>query len=288
MTTPSDDALLFDVDVPAPPTPVGRLLALADLYTQHNDKVDLLLFGRAEEQDPSDYAASARRLERESLAAVKAIQDQRLRASDRLSDAVVRLKQLAYLSGGATRYLTAGQQALPPADTEHERPGLHRRVGRYAWLARELTALAPREAVECAARIAGEMRRRSPAGTTADDLGPEQRGVLLEVACGHICVARDLGRQHVYFRYTFVGVDMLRQLEAQGLISREAASAPPSFRGGLPRDRVRLTARGIAALGALIEPPPTLRFPPAARPVPATATQPAAGPSASAGRPAIR
>ncbi|MEV5878086.1 hypothetical protein AB0L75_28435 [Streptomyces sp. NPDC052101] len=291
MTTPPDDALLFDVDVSVPPTPVGRLLALADLYTQHNDKVDLLLFGRAADPDPSDYAASARRLERETLAAIKAIQDQRLRASDTVTDAVVRLKQLAYLSGGATRYLTAAQQTLPPADTANERPDPRRGLGQYARLARELTALAPREAVECAARIAGEMRRRRPAATAAapvDELDPEQRSVLLEVACGHIAVARDLGRQHVYFRYTFVGVEELRRLDAEDLIARESASAPPSFRGGLPRDRVRLTARGIATLGALIEPPPTLRFPPAARPVPTAASQPAAGPSASTGRSATR
>ncbi|MFF3694089.1 hypothetical protein [Streptomyces sp. NPDC002221] len=39
MTTSPTDALLFDV--PPPPTPVERLLHLADQYTQHNDALDL-------------------------------------------------------------------------------------------------------------------------------------------------------------------------------------------------------------------------------------------------------
>ncbi|MFI9719800.1 hypothetical protein ACIHFE_09120 [Streptomyces sp. NPDC052396] len=38
MTTPPSDALLFEV--PAPLTPIERLLVLADQYTRHNDAID--------------------------------------------------------------------------------------------------------------------------------------------------------------------------------------------------------------------------------------------------------
>ncbi|AJC55084.1 hypothetical protein [Streptomyces sp. 769] len=40
MTEPHTESLLFDVA--PPPTPVERLLHLADQYTQHNDALDLL------------------------------------------------------------------------------------------------------------------------------------------------------------------------------------------------------------------------------------------------------
>ncbi|CAM5385391.1 putative protein OS=Streptomyces fumanus OX=67302 GN=GCM10018772_25040 PE=4 SV=1 [Streptomyces fumanus] len=44
MTPPAPDGTpLFDVDVPMPRPPVEQLLALAGLYTRHNDRIDLLL-----------------------------------------------------------------------------------------------------------------------------------------------------------------------------------------------------------------------------------------------------
>ncbi|MET9832785.1 hypothetical protein ABZ078_26575 [Streptomyces sp. NPDC006385] len=104
MTTPPDPdhAPLSDVDVPVPPTPVERLLALADLYTQHNDRIDLTLSGCAP-HDPDASVALARRLEREALACIKTVRQQRLPPIEPVSSAVVRLKQIAYLTSGATR-----------------------------------------------------------------------------------------------------------------------------------------------------------------------------------------
>ena len=63
MTTPPANALLFEV--PAPPTPVERLLALAAHYTQHNDTLDLLLTSPTE-PDPGAHVASAQRLASET------------------------------------------------------------------------------------------------------------------------------------------------------------------------------------------------------------------------------
>jgi hypothetical protein len=114
-TTPPDldHGPLFDVDAPVPLTPVERLLALADLHTQHNDRIDLLLAGRAS-CDLDASVSSARRLEREALASLKTVRQQRLPAIEPVASAALRLKQIAYLTSGATRYLTAAQRALPP------------------------------------------------------------------------------------------------------------------------------------------------------------------------------
>ncbi|MER6566953.1 hypothetical protein ABT288_12340 [Streptomyces sp. NPDC001093] len=123
MTTPPDPdhAPLFEVDAPVPLMPVERLLALADLYTRHNDRIDLLFAGRAS-HDPGASVSSAHRLEREALASIKTVRQQRLPAIEPVSSAVVRLKQIAYLTSGATRYLAAAQHALPEGDAEHAPP----------------------------------------------------------------------------------------------------------------------------------------------------------------------
>jgi hypothetical protein len=165
----------------------------------------------------------------------------------------VRLKQCAYPSGGAARYLTAAQHALPPDAPDQHRPALRRGTDQYVRLARELTP--PQTAVDAASRIAGHLPRPAPTNTLVPGLDPAQHSVLLEVARGHLAVGEDLGRQRVHYHHVIVGIDRLRQLEAQGLTTREP-SAAPFFRGGPPRDRARLTALGIATLGAHIEPAP--------------------------------
>lgn len=151
MTTPPADALLFDV-----PTPVERLLLLAERYTRHNDTVDLLLC-RSALSGSDAHAASARQLASETRDVIKTVDDQRLYASAGLADAVVRLKQLAYLRAEA-----AGQD-MPPA--------------------RELTAPAPEAVVNSAARIAAEMRRRPNASASPHArLTAVQRAALREPA----------------------------------------------------------------------------------------------------------
>ncbi|MEU9443239.1 hypothetical protein AB0D42_20455 [Streptomyces sp. NPDC048304] len=270
MTTPPDPdhTPLFDVDAPVPLTPVERLLALADLYTQHNDRIDLLFAGRAS-HDPDAYVSSARRLERETLASIKAVRQQRLPAIEPVTSAVVRLKQIAYLTSGATRYLTAAQQALPEGDAEPARPDPRRGLGQYLRLARELTALAPAAVVESTTHIAARLPERARSNTTVPGMDATQRGTLLEVARGHVIVTEQYG-QRGYGHTVTVDIDVLRHLEDQNLVTREPASAPPFFPGGPLRDRVRLTSLGLSVLSTVINSPLHLGLA-AARPVPAPA-----------------
>ncbi|MEV6807789.1 hypothetical protein [Streptomyces sp. NPDC051132] len=269
MTTPPDpDTPLFDVDAPVALTPVERLLALADLYTQHNDAIDLLFTGRAP-LPPDAYVSSSHRLERETLASIKAVRQQHLPAVEPVTSAVVRLTQTAYLTGGATRYLAAAQQAVPDKDAEGRRPDPRRGFGQYLRLARELTALAPAAIVASATQIATRLPQRARSTTAVPGLDTAQRGALLEVAQGHVAVT-DQYNQRGYRHTVPVSVDVLRHLEAQGLVERESTTVPPLFPHGPSRDRVRLTALGIAVLSTVIT---TVHMPgpPATRPVPAPA-----------------
>ncbi|MFD3580864.1 hypothetical protein [Streptomyces sp. NPDC058683] len=244
MTTPHTDGLLFEVA--PPPTPVERLLLLADQYVQHNDTLDRLLRAGSP-SEPDAHAASAQRLASATHAAIKAVTDERLYASDELSDAVVRLQQLAFLSSAST------DQRLP--------------------MARTLTALAPEAATGCAETIADEFRRRRWTSTTdAPDhqLTSAQRTALWEIACGHVVATSSLARQYVHYRDERVLIGTLRSLEANGLAERVPKSASSAYVGGPLQDRVRLTAAGTTALAAAISRPPTAR-PPGTTPAPAPA-----------------
>lgn len=254
MTTPSDpdDTPLFNLDVPVPPTPVERLLALAGLYTQHNDQLDLLLFGPSPRPDPDACAASAHRLDRETLACLTALRRQPLPAIEPVRNAVVRLRQMAYLTGGATRYLTAAQHVRPPDGTDHKRPDPRRGFGQYIRLARELTALAPLTIIESAYPIAGRLPSRARSTTTVPTMDPDRRTALLEVARGHITVTGHDEHQRVHGHDTPVDTEMLRHLEAAGLVTHEPASAPSFLEGGPPRDRARLTTLGTRALSTVL------------------------------------
>ncbi|KUO04631.1 hypothetical protein [Streptomyces caeruleatus] len=255
-TSPDPDHTpLFDVDVPVAPTPVERLLALAGLYTQHNDRLDLLLFGPSPRPDPDACAASAHRLDRETLACITALRRQPLPAIEPVKNAVVRLKQLAYLTGGATRYLTAAQHVRPLDDADHTHPDLRRGFGQYVRLARELTALAPLTIIESAYPIAGRLPSRARSTTTIPTMDADRRTALLEIARGHIAVTGHDEHQRVHGHTVAVDTEMLRHLEAEGLVTREPASAPPFFPGGPPRDRARLTTLGTRALSTVLVSP---------------------------------
>ncbi|MEU5083708.1 MULTISPECIES: hypothetical protein [Streptomyces] len=270
MTTPPDpDTPLFDVAAPAALTPVERLLALADLYTQHNDAIDMLFAGRAPLPEDA-YVSSSHRLERETLAGIKAVRQQSLPAVEPVTSAVVRLKQTAYLAGGATRYLTAARQARPADDAGPAHPDPRRGFGQYLRLARELTALAPATIVASAAQIAARLPQRARSTTTVPGLDAAQRGALLEVAQGHVAVTDQYG-QRAYGHSVPVPVDVLRHLEAQGLVERQSTTVPPLFPGGPSRDRVRLTTLGTCVLSTVID-TPHIPSPPVASPVPAPAT----------------
>ncbi|MGP3756883.1 hypothetical protein [Streptomyces sp. IBSNAI001] len=237
--TPPDESLLFDV--PAPPTPVERLLMLADSYVQHNDMLDRLLLAGSQ-AEPNAHVASAQRLAVATRTAIKAITDQRLFESHELSDAVIRLQQLAFLGD---------------ASTEHRLP-----------TARMLTALAPETAMGCADSIVGELRRRRWSTTEAPvhQLPSPQHTALWEIACGNVVTISSLGRQYVHSRDTRVLIGTLRTLEDQSLVERVPQSAPPAYVGGPLQDRVRLTSAGTTALASTICLRPAAGSPPATTP----------------------
>lgn len=242
MTTPPGDDLLFEV--PAPPTPVERLLLLAGHYTQHNDTLDIVL-GAPTPPDPDAHVTSAQKLAAETRAAIKAVTSQPLFENIELSDALVRLKQLAYMSTEAARHAPR--------------------------LARELTALAPEAVIDSAARIAAETRRRnwSPCVTPEEQLTVTQCSALQEIARGHVVVTGSLDREYVHCREVRVLISTLRSLDSLGLTARTPNAAAPAFIGGTPQDRVHLTAAGTTALAAAIG------LPPAATAAPTTAALPA-------------
>ncbi|MEV0472533.1 hypothetical protein [Streptomyces prunicolor] len=229
MTMMPAESLLFDV--PPPLTPIERLLHLAGQYTRHNDALDLLL--RPETRpDPQAHGASARRLASDTRTAVRAIQEERLYESTELTECVVRLKQLAFLSAASA---DLGVKA-----------------------ARELTVLAPEAAVSCAAQLAAETRRRRP--TTA--IAPDERltaglhTALTQIACGHVVASSSLGREFTRSREPRVLMSTLRVLESNDLAKRIPNSAPGAYTGGPALDRVHLTPAGITALASVIAPPP--------------------------------
>ncbi|SBT92187.1 hypothetical protein GA0115233_104124 [Streptomyces sp. DI166] len=246
MTEPPAESLLFDVA--PPPTPVERLLHLADQYTQHNDALDLLL--RATDPPSDAHAASAQHLATDTQSAIKAIHGERLYESVELTETVMRLKQLAFLAGAS--------------------------VDLDARAARELTALAPEAAVGCAVTLAGETRRRRWTTAPAPDerLNAVHRTALAEIACGHVVASSSLGREFTRSREPKVLMSTLRSLETKGLAERTARSAPAAYIGGPPLDRVRLTSTGVTALASVIDAPPAgPRTAPGTtpRPLPATA-----------------
>lgn len=260
------DDLLFDV--PEPPTPVERLLALASDATRHNDALSLFRPTAVPVPVLGAHADSASQLAHTALAAVQAILDQQLYASADLIDAAVRIKQVAYLSGEAARHLAEAQAAVTAAALANPAlAGLPDGTVEQIQLAQELTALAPEAAVESATGIARETHRRRPSATTAaDGLATAELSALHAVARGHVVMAQSQARQYVHSRDGSVRIGTLRSLEGKGLIVRAPATAAPAFQGGPTQDRIRLTARGAAAVAAL------LTLPPAA---PASATAPA-------------
>ncbi|MGW0312699.1 hypothetical protein [Streptomyces flavidovirens] len=250
-TTPPADGLLFEV--PTPPTPVERLLLLADHYVRHNDMLDRLL-RTGSELEPEAHVASAHQLASVTHAAIKAVTDERLYESSELTDAVVRLQQLAYLSS---------------ASAEHRLP-----------MARALTALAPEAAVDCATSVAGEIRRRRWSATDDPDqqLTATQYTALWEIARGHVVATSSLGRQYVHYRDARVLIGTLRSLEAKDLVERVPKSAPSAYSGGPLQDRVRLTSAGATALASAIG------LPRDARAAPSTALAPVPTPAQTAAR----
>ncbi|MET9832784.1 hypothetical protein ABZ078_26570 [Streptomyces sp. NPDC006385] len=124
--------------------------------------------------------------------------------------------------------------------------------------------------MECATHIARRLPDRARSNTTVPGMNAAQRDALLDVACGNVVVTQQY-EQPGYGHTVTVDVEVLRHLEAQGLVTRKSASTPPFFPGGPPRDRVHLTALGICALSTVIDSSLHIHLP-AVRPVPTTAS----------------
>ncbi|MFJ4828841.1 hypothetical protein ACIP79_02720 [Streptomyces sp. NPDC088747] len=234
MTRPPEGFLF---EVAAPPTPVERLLLLADQYVQHNDLLDRLLRASSP-SEPDAHAASAQRLASAARTALKAVTDERLSRSPDLSDAAVRLEQLAFLSSASA------DQQLP--------------------MARTLTALAHEVAMGCADTLAHAIRHRQWTARDSPDqsLTAAHHSALWEIACGNVVATSSLGRQYVHCRDERVLMGTLRALEAKGLAERVPDTAPVAYAGGPLQDRVRLTPSGTTALAMAISSPPTRRAAP--------------------------
>ncbi|MFE4632232.1 hypothetical protein ACFRJ1_02480 [Streptomyces sp. NPDC056773] len=253
-----------------------RLLALADQFTQFNDQLARLQPAYAAAQGH----ASATSLVSACREAVQAIVEQPMYAGVALTEATVRIKQLAVLTGQASQHLSDAKALLadaPPPSETHTRSG---DITHRIQLARELTLLAPVAALESASALATEVQRRRPATATGGDpLAPSQRTALHATARGHVVIARYQGRESVHSRGNSVHIDTLRALEQSGLVAIEPGSAPPAFGAGPPRDRVRLTLTGAMALTAALGRSPRLPAltAPTALPARTTTAAPAKG-----------
>ncbi|MCY0942323.1 hypothetical protein [Streptomyces antarcticus] len=236
--------------LPAPPSPgtaspVVRLLALADQFTQHNDLLARLrpAYGAARGHASAAFLASA------CTEAVQAIQGHPIPATAAVEEATIRIKQLAYLTAGAAHHLAEAKGSLGAPASVPEQARATREISQQIALAQELTALGPIAAVEAATTIAVEIHRSSP-GTAAVHLTPAERTALHAAARGHLAIGGSGDREHVHSRSDSVRIDTVLALEQRGLTSREPTSAPPAFDGGPPPDRVRLTFSGAMAVAA--------------------------------------
>ncbi|WP_327303670.1 hypothetical protein OG730_08645 [Streptomyces sp. NBC_01298] len=227
-----------------------RLLALADQFTQFNDQLARLQPAYAAAQGHS----SANSLVSACREAVQAIVEQPMYGGVALTEAAVRIKQLAVLTGQAVRHLADAKELLATAPPPSDTPTRSGDIAHLIELACELTLLAPVAAVDSASTLATEVQRCRPATTTgADALAPAQRAALHATARGHVVIARHQGREAVHSRSNSVHIDTLRALEQAGLVAVEPGSAPPAFGTGPPRDRVRLTLTGAMALTAALD-----------------------------------
>ncbi|MFZ3548812.1 hypothetical protein ACODT3_25005 [Streptomyces sp. 4.24] len=247
-----------------------RLLALGDQFTQHNDGLARLraAYGAARGHTSAQILVSA------CLEAVQAIEAQPMHASDAVTEAAVRIKQLAYLTGQAVRHLAEAEALLGARASESDPAPRSEEVDRQIQLARELTALAPAAAVESATAIAAEIHRHRPsASTAADGLTPAERTALQATARGHVVIGRRQAGEYAHSRDSTVHIDTLRALEGKGLIAFEPACAPPAFDGGPPHDRIRLTLNGALSVAAFLGhgPHTPARSAPTARPARPTA-----------------
>ncbi|MCX5126811.1 hypothetical protein [Streptomyces sp. NBC_00347] len=247
-----------------------RLLALGDQFTQHNDSLARLrpAYGASRGHASAQFLVSA------CLEAVQAIEDQPMYASIALTEATVRIKQLAVLTGQAVRHLAEAKTLLGNPTSEAEPPSRGGEVEHQILLARELTALAPAAAVESASAVAAEIHRRRPATpVAAEGLTPAERTALHATARGHVVIGRRQGHDYVHSRDSSVHIDTLRALEGRGFLAIEPAGAPPAFHGGPPHDRVRLTLSGALSVATFLGhgPHTPVRATPTARPARAAA-----------------
>ncbi|MCX5270042.1 hypothetical protein [Streptomyces virginiae] len=275
MSSPTD-ALLFDVPASRPPS--EQLLDLAADYTRFNDALSLFRPTAASGPALGAHSASVARLTRAALASIQAVHDQWPYLNAAMVEATVRIKQLAYLSGGAAHHLSEAQAAVTGAAlADPDGTSLPDSVNRQMQLARELTALAPEAALASATGIARETQRRHPTAQSATaGLNAAELAALHATALGQVVVTQSQAREYVHSRTGVVRIGTLRSLEVKGLITRDPATAPPAFDGGPPQDRIRLTSDGVTVTVSVLA-LPTAAAGPTALSVPRAPTASAPG-----------
>lgn len=255
--------------IPDRPSPVVRLLALADQFTQHNDQLARL--------QPAYGATwghtSAQVLVTACLEAVQAIVDEPMYAGVTVTEATVRIKHLAVLTGQAVRHLAEAKAQHRAPASPSDQPFRGGEVAHQIQLAQDLTILAPAAALESASAVASAIHHRRPATTTGTDaLALAERTALHATARGHVVIGRREGREYAHSRDGSVHLNTLRALEHAGLIAVQPGSAPPPFGEGPPHDRVRLTPSGAMAVTAFLGRSIRTPAPPATSALPARTT----------------
>ncbi|MBP5935450.1 hypothetical protein [Streptomyces acidiscabies] len=261
---------------PHAPSSPQRLLALADLYTRLNDSLYAPTALRSTAA-MMDSIRTAHRAVHATLRTADLLTDLPPPLSDVELDARTQLTQLGLLTSTAVRHLTTACDVLlamlynaedGTKPVELADPTSVSEAAKHLRLAETLTALAPQAAVEQAQRV-GEyiaLRRAGPAAPPAVRLSPVQRAALHAIACGHIRIWTDLGKEYVSCRYPRPSLGTIRSLEARELVAHRLL--PPRIPGAVPNRRLFLTAQGIAVLADGFGRPQRPRTTGPARPAP--------------------
>ncbi|MCZ4103536.1 hypothetical protein [Streptomyces sp. H39-C1] len=256
MTTPSRDGQ----HAAPPPTAPEQLLELAGDFSRHNDALTALTAtGPSATSNVLQHVAFTQCLARETLTAIAVIKRQPLHHTHQVQDALVRLKQLAYLTTEAADHLldavdlmrAAREQGAGSPDQLAAHPEPLRAAFRRIQLARELTALAPEAVVEAAEHIARESHRQKAAEPHPQEirLSLAQYTALRAAASGHVLATDLFGKQSASIRSTRIPISTLRSLQAKHLLQHEML--PPAHRDAAHQSRIRLSPAGVAALAAL-------------------------------------